>query len=63
MGSAISENTAEAIRCMAGTAQKRNSEILRVYQSGGDLFHKDEHLLCLTRPVEGQEVTVSNSVK
>lgn len=39
---------------MVRVAEKRNSDILRVYQTAGDLIYKDENFLPLKKIVEGK---------
>lgn len=48
----LEEYATDAIDCMVSNVEERNSEILRVYQTGGNVLHQDEHLLCLKNLVK-----------
>lgn len=55
----LEEYATDAIEIMVSKVEERNSEILRVYQSGGDILHQDKHLLCLKNLVKS-EIPVEN---
>ncbi|KAI1828912.1 hypothetical protein DTO013E5_9999 [Penicillium roqueforti] len=50
----LEESATDAIHAMVRVAEKRNSDILRVYQTAGDLIYKDENFLPLKKIVEGK---------
>lgn len=58
----LEEYASDAISRMVSEVEERNSEILRVYQAGGEALHQDKHLACLRGhlksevPVEDQNV-------
>lgn len=43
----LKEYATDAIGSMVSNVEERNSEILRVYQTGGDALRQEKHLLCL----------------
>jgi hypothetical protein len=45
----LEEYATDAIERMTNCAETRNSEVLRAYRDGGDILHKDKHLLCLKK--------------
>lgn len=58
----LEEYATDSINIMVSNVEERNSEILGVYQTGGDVLHQDKHLLCLKNlmkseiPVEDDNV-------
>jgi hypothetical protein len=44
-----------AINTMVRDVEVRNSEILRAYESGGDILHHDKHLSCLQLGRQGEQ--------
>jgi hypothetical protein len=43
----LKEYATDAIDSMVSNVGEQNSEILRVYQTGGDALRQEKHLLCL----------------
>ncbi|CAG7944012.1 unnamed protein product [Penicillium nalgiovense] len=43
----LEEYATDAIDCMVGIVEERNSEVLRAYQNGGDALHQEKNLRCL----------------
>ncbi|KAE8355969.1 hypothetical protein BDV28DRAFT_162087 [Aspergillus coremiiformis] len=50
----VEEYAAGAIENMVLDVETRNSEILRVYQAGADVLHREKHLLCLKNLMKGK---------
>ncbi|KJJ33286.1 hypothetical protein AFLA70_818g000290 [Aspergillus flavus AF70] len=50
----LEEYATDAIDLMLSDVEKRNSEILRAYQTGGDVLHQEKHLLCLKNLVKSE---------
>jgi tRNA A37 methylthiotransferase MiaB len=45
----LEEYATDAIETMLSNVEERNSEILRAYQTAGDVIHQEKHLLCLKK--------------
>lgn len=55
----LEDLASDAISRMVSEVEERNSEILRVYQAGGEALHQDNHLTCLRAHLKG-EVSVED---
>lgn len=58
----LEEYATDAIESMVSDVEERNSEVLRVYQAGGDFLHQDKHLLCLKELVKSEHPGESGKV-
>ncbi|KAJ5471734.1 hypothetical protein N7530_009091 [Penicillium desertorum] len=52
----LEEYATDAIDYMVGIVEERNSEVLRAYQSGGNVLHREKNLRCLKNLLKSEVI-------